>query len=66
MDITREAADSLQTTSLKFDNIFLRFPTCDELDRLIISADSGALLKTIQSIAIDDNVPCDKKISYLL
>lgn len=48
------------------DSIFLRFPSCGELDRIIISADIAAILKTIQSVATDGSVSCNQRIVYLL
>lgn len=36
------------------------------MDELILSADSVAILKTIQTVATDDSLPCDQRIAYLL
>ena len=44
----------------------MRLPSSTELDELIISADSVAILKTIQTVATDDSIPCDQRIAYLL
>lgn len=41
-------------------------PSSEELDELILSADSVAILKTIQTVATDDSLPCDQRIAYLL
>lgn len=38
----------------------------NELDRLILGADSVAILKTVQVVATDDSLTCDQRISYLL
>lgn len=48
------------------DSLFLRLPSKAELDNLIIGADSVAILKTIQTVATDDSLSCDQRISYLL
>ena len=41
-------------------------PSSTELDEVILSADSVALLKTIQTVATDDSLPCSQRIAYLL
>ncbi len=33
---------------------------------MIISADSAALIQTIQAIGTDDSLPCDQRIAFLL
>ena len=33
---------------------------------MILSADSVAILKTIQTVATDDSLTCDQRIAYLL
>lgn len=48
------------------DSLFLRLPSSSELDRLILAADSVAILKTIQTVATDDSLTCDQRIAYLL
>lgn len=48
------------------DNIFVRLPTSNELDTLILAADSVGIIKTIQTIATEDTLPCQQRISYLL
>ena len=52
--------------SRSIDSLFLRLPSSSELDRLILAADSVALLKTIQTVATDDSLTCDQRIAYLL
>ena len=47
------------------DSLFLRLPSSAELDRLILGADSVGILKTIQTVATDDSIPCGKRIAYL-
>lgn len=44
----------------------MRLPSSEEIDELILSADSVAILKTIQTVATDDSLPCDQRIAYLL
>lgn len=43
----------------------MRLPSIQELDRLILKADSVAILKAIQTVATDDSLTCDQRISYL-
>lgn len=54
------------TINQSIDSLFLRLPSSNELDRLILAADSVALLKTIQTVATDDSLTCDQRIAYLL
>lgn len=64
--VINQANQNILTPNKSLDSIFIRFPSCSELDRLIISADTVALLKTIQVIATDGTVSCDQRITYLL
>lgn len=54
------------TPTRSIDSLFLRLPSSTELDELILSADSVAILKTIQTVATDDSIPCAQRIAYLL
>ena len=36
------------------------------MNELIRSADSVGILKTIQTVATDDSIPCAQRIAYLL
>lgn len=47
-----------QTPTRSIDSLFLRLPSSYELDELILSSDSVALLRTIQTVATDDSIPC--------
>ena len=60
------AEDNIATPVRSIDSLFLRLPSSFELDQLIESADSVAILKTIQTVATDDSIPCDQRIAYLL
>ena len=62
----RGAQESILTPTRSIDSLFLRLPSSHELDELILSADSVAILKTIQTVATDDSIPCDQRIAYLL
>lgn len=64
--VINQANQNILTPNKSLDSIFIRFPSCSELDRLIISADTAALLRTIQVIATDNTVSCDQRITYLL
>ncbi len=52
--------------SRSMNSVFVRFPTISEVDRLILSADVAAILKTIQTIGSDSSVTCNQRINYLL
>jgi hypothetical protein len=60
------AQSEIVTATRTIDSLFLRLPSSTELDELIVSADSVAILKTIQTVATDDSIPCDQRIAYLL
>ena len=60
------AEDQITTPTRSIDSLFLRLPSSFELDQLIESADSVAILKSIQTVATDDSIPCDQRIAYLL
>lgn len=62
----RDAQETIITSTRSIDSLFLRLPSSTELDELILSADSVAILKTIQTVATDDSLPCDQRIAYLL
>ena len=62
----RDAQEKIVTPTRSIDSLFLRLPSSEEIDELIISADSVALLKTIQTVATDDSLPCDQRVAYLL
>lgn len=64
--IINNAMQNIARPQIAFDSIFVRFPTIDELDRIIISGDSTALLKTIQTVIAEPTVQCDQKMAYLL
>ena len=55
-----------QTSTRSIDSLFLRLPSSAELDELILGADSVGILKTIQTVATDDSIPCEQRIAYLL
>ena len=61
-----DAQETILTPTRSIDSLFLRLPSSNELDELILSADSVAILKTIQTVATDDSIPCDQRIAYLL
>lgn len=52
--------------SRSIDSLFARLPSSAELDNLILSADSVAVLKTIQAVGTNESLPCDQRIAYLL
>ena len=48
------------------DALFVTLPSTAEIDQIIESADSLALLKVIQTLATSTTLPCDKIVAYLL
>ena len=66
----QNAISNAQRTNLtptrSIDSLFSRLPSTNELDEIILSADSIAILKTIQTLVSNDAIPCDQIVSYLL
>ena len=62
----KDAQHTIITPVRSIDSLFLRLPSSEEIDELILSADSVAILKTVQTVATDDSLPCDQRIAYLL
>lgn len=57
---------STSTPRRSIDSLFSRVPSALELDELINSADSVALLRTVQSLVSNDSIPCGDALAYLL
>ena len=64
--IRSASTEASQTSTRSIDSLFLRLPSSAELDELILGADSVGILKTIQTVATDDSIPCEQRIAYLL
>ena len=64
--LERAKESSTGTPLRSIDSLFSRLPSSDELDELILSADSAAILKTVQTLASDDSIPCSQIVNYLL
>jgi hypothetical protein len=64
--VINNAYSNTVTPSKSIDSLFSKLPNSAELDNLILSADSVALLKTIQSVGTNSALPCDQRIAYLL
>ena len=62
----KNAQENIISATRSVDSLFLRLPSEYELNELILSADSVAILKTIQIVATHDSIPCEKRIAYLL
>lgn len=60
------ARSTIVSSDRSIDSLFLRLPALQEIDRLILNADSVAILKTIQVVATNDSLTCDQRVSYLL
>ena len=57
---------TLSSSPRSIDSLFSRLPSSTELDEMILAADSVALLKTVQTLASDDSIPCSQIVDYLL
>ncbi len=64
--INNAVANSVGTLVRSVDSLFVKLPSSAEIDALILSADSVAILKTIQTVATENSLPCDQRIAYLL
>lgn len=62
----KNAKTELSTPVRSIESLFSRFPSKAELDKFADDGDTAAILKTINTVASDDSVPCGTKISYLL
>ena len=62
----RNAQSTIVTETRSIDSLFTRLPSTRELDRLILNADTVAILKTIQTVATNDSLTCDQRVAYLL
>ena len=62
----KNAQTQLSTAVRSMESLFSRFPSKAELDKFADDGDTAAILKTINTVASDDSVPCSTKISYLL
>jgi archaellum component FlaC len=60
------AQSNIVTSARSIDSLFSRLPSTHELDELILAADSIAILKTVQTLASDDSIPCSYIVDYLL
>lgn len=64
--VINNAYSNTITPTKSIDSLFSKLPTSAELDNLILSADSVALLRTIQGVGTNTTLPCDQRIAYLL
>lgn len=64
--IISSARGSTVSQQRSIDSLFLSLPSFTDIDRLILNADTVALLKTVQVVATNDALTCDQKLSYLL
>lgn len=53
-------------TDLNLNKLFTKLPSLGEIDSMILNADSVGLLKTVQVVGIDNSIPCDQRIAFLL
>jgi len=65
-NVINSALSTTVTSNKSIDSLFTKLPSSADLDRLILGADSVAILKTIQTIGTNESIPCDQRISYLL
>lgn len=59
-------ANSNANPNLNLNNLFSKLPSTTEVNNLILTSDSVALLKLIQAVGVDNTIPCDQRIAYLL
>lgn len=64
--INNAVANNAATLVRSVDSLFVKLPSSAQIDALILSADSVAILKTIQTVATENSLPCDQRIAYLL
>lgn len=64
--IINEARGSTINQNRSFDSLFTSLPSTQEIDRLILNADTAAILRTIQTVATNDSLTCDQRVAYLL
>lgn len=60
------AIANTSTVNVSIDSLFSKLPSSAQIDSLILSADSVAILKTIQAVATETSLTCDQRIAYLL
>ncbi len=61
-----DAKKELSTPVRSFESLFTRLPSKAELDKFADDGDTAGILRTLQSLASDDSIPCGAKVSYLL
>ena len=54
------------SSTRSIDSLFSKLPSSTTLDKFISDADSVALLKTVQTLASHDSIPCSQIVDYLL
>ena len=64
--ISSAKASASATAVRSIDSLFTRVPSSAELDEIINTGDSVAILKTIQTLVSNDSIPCGEILSYLL
>ena len=62
----RNAENNFSYENRSIDSLFTQLPSLQQLDRLILNADTVAILKTIQTVATNDSLTCDQRVAYLL
>ena len=53
------------TPAYSISSIFIKYPTSEELNEIILSGDSFAIIKLIQNLMEDESLPCEDAINYL-
>ena len=64
--IISNAQTSLTIPARSFDSIFSKLPTSQEMDIVVASADTVAILKIVQNIVTNDAIPCPQAFAYAL
>lgn len=64
--LIQNAQKSVSLPVRSIDSLFSRLPSSVELDELVMSADSVAILRTLQNLISNDAIPCDQALAYAL
>lgn len=54
------------TPTKSIDSLFTKLPTSNDIDNMILSADSVGILRTVQAVGASQSLPCNQIIAYLL
>lgn len=64
--INNAYAQNLTPSIKSIDSLFTKLPTSNDIDNMILSADSVGILRTVQAVGASQSLPCNQIIAYLL